>query len=150
MTSPDDPVLKQAQRRVGELLWLVSRTRPGLQYLVAVMSSRVTRNLDAVNAIGNLLNYLAATINYRLTFRRSSAPSDLHLYTDSSSAPSSGRSHGAAAVFLRDSPLAWRLARQPLVTLSTAESELIEAVEGALLGLSNQGLVQELTGKRAP
>ena len=148
VTSSDDPILKQAQRRVGELLWLVSRTRPDLQYLVAVMSSRVTRNPEAVSAIGKrVLNYLAATINYRLTFRRSSASSDLHVYTDSSFAPSSGRSHGAAAVFWQDSPLAWRSARQPLVTLSTAESELIEAVEGALLGLSNLGLVQELTGK---
>ena len=55
---------------------------------------------------------------------------------------------GLLPAFLRDSPLAWRSARQPLVTLSTAESEFIEAVEGALLGLADQGLVRELTGQR--
>ena len=145
----NDPTLKQAQRRVGELLWLVSRTRPDLQYLVALMSSRVNRNPEVVNAIGErVLDYLAATIGYRLTFQPREDNMDIHVYTDSSFAPSSGRSHGAAAVFLRDAPLSWRSARQPLVTLSTAESELIEAVEGALLGLSTLGLVEELTGRK--
>ena len=45
-------------------------------------------------------------------------------------------------------PLVWRSSRQPLVTLSTAESELIEAVEGALLGLSTQSPVEELSGQK--
>ena len=34
----------EAQRRVGELLWLMSRTRPDLQYVVALMASRVSKN----------------------------------------------------------------------------------------------------------
>ena len=34
----DEGVLRMAQRRVGELLWLASRTRPDLMYLVALRS----------------------------------------------------------------------------------------------------------------
>ena len=37
-----------------------------------------------------------------------------------------------------------------MITLSTAESELLEAVEGTTLGLSTQGLLQELTGQTLP
>ena len=38
--------LRQAQKRVGELLWLMSRSRPDLQYVVALMASRVSPKLS--------------------------------------------------------------------------------------------------------
>ena len=134
-----------AQRRVGELLWLASRTRPDLMYLVALLSSKVTRDAQTVNFLGErALDYLAETADYRLTFPNEVDNQDLHVYTDSSFAPSSGRSHGSAAVFLNQGPISWRSARQQLVTLSTAESELIEAVDGAVLGLSCRGIISEL------
>ena len=113
------------------------------------MPSRVTKNPEAVNMVGErALDYLAATADYRLTFKKYNGSDNLQVHTDSSFAPSSGKSHGAAVVFYKECPLVWRSSRQPLVTLSTAESELIEAVEGALLGLSTQGLVEELSMKK--
>ena len=143
--SADEGTLRMAQRRVGELLWLASRTRPDLMYLVALLSSKVTRDPQMVNLLGErALDYLAETVDYRLTFPNEVANQDLHVYTDSSFAPSSGRSHGSAAVFLNQGPISWRSARQQLVTLSTAESELIEAVDGAVLGLSCRGIISEL------
>ena len=63
---------------------------------------------------------------------------------------SGGRSHGAAAVFYGSSPLCWRAARQQLTTLSTAESELVEAVEGTLLGMSTRCRLNELEGCEVP
>ena len=141
----DEGVLRMAQRRVGELLWLASRTRPDLMYLVALLSSKVTRDPQMVNVLGErALDYLAETADYRLTFPNQLTDQDLHVYTDSSFAPSSGRSHGSAAVFLNQGPISWRSARQQLVTLSTAESELIEAVDGAVLGFSCRGVITEL------
>ena len=142
-----DPVLRLAQRRVGELLWLASRTRPDLMYLVALLSSKVTMAPETVNVLGErVLDYLKETQHYRLTFPAFKDPQDVHVYTDSSFAPSSGRSHGSAAVFYNGSPIIWRSSRQQLVTLSTAESELIEAVEGTMLAMSTLELMQELTG----
>ena len=141
----EESVLRMAQRRVGELLWLASRTRPDLMYLVSLLSSKVTRDPHMVNTLGErALDYLAETADYRLTFPAQRSDHNIHVYTDSSFAPSSGRSHGSAVVFLNQSPLSWRSARQQLVTLSTAESELIEAVDGTVLGLSCRGLISEL------
>ena len=67
--------LRQAQRRVGELLWLMSRSRPDLQYVVALMASRVSKNPKVVNQIGHrLLDYLCQTANYCLVFGGSEEP----------------------------------------------------------------------------
>ena len=49
-------------------------------------------------------------------------------------------------MFLNQCPLSWRSARQQLVTLSTTESELTEAVDGTVLSLSCRGLISELLG----
>ncbi|CAE7564255.1 unnamed protein product [Symbiodinium sp. CCMP2456] len=143
------PVVKEAQRRVGELLWLMGRTRPDIQHTVSVMAARITRCPEIVNKVGErLLDYLNETKHYRLALVQDSddAITELSIYTDSSFAPSGGRSQGAAVVFYGQAPLTWRAGRQQLVTLSTAESELVETVEGILLGLSTKELLAELSG----
>ena len=142
--------IKEAQRRVGELLWLTGRSRPDIQYTVSIMSSRITRCPELVNKVGErLLDYLCETANYRLSFfsHHEEKKFDLDVYTDSSFAPSGGRSQGSCAVFYNDCAIAWRSARQQLCTLSTAESELLEAVEGTVLGRATKGLIDELTGR---
>ena len=107
------------------MLWLAGRTRPDPQYVAAIMASRATRNPDAViRIVDRILDYLCETKHYRLRFLEEDGGRELRVYTDSSFAPSSGRSHGRAAVFDGSSPLVWRSARQSLVTMSTAESEL--------------------------
>ena len=138
--------VKQAQKRVGELMWLMSRTRPDIQYVTSLMASRITRSPELVNRIGQrLLDYLNETIGYRIRLEdQSEGDIKLSVYTDSSFAPSAGRSHGFTAVFIGQTPIAWRSSRQPLVTLSTAESELIEGIEGTLMGLSVREVIQEI------
>ena len=131
--------VKMAQRRVGELLWLAGRTRPDIQY--------ITRCPEMVNQVGKrMLDYLNETLHYRVSFELSQEPEALRVFTDSSFAPSSGRSHGAAAVFVNDNPVSWRSSKQQFVTLSTAKSELLEAVEGAVLANATCGLLEELRG----
>ena len=144
---PESPELRLAQRRVGELLWLTSRTRPDLQYATSILASRVSKIPELVNELGTrLLDYLEETKHYRLTFDGSRRDEVLEVYTDSSFSPSSSRSHGSIGVFYLNAPLVWRSARQSMVTLSTAESELVESIEGALMGYSVQDLLYELTG----
>ena len=144
--------VKMAQRRVGELLWLSGRTRPDIQYVTALLSSRITRCPEIVNQVGErMLSYLNETMHYRIRFSTPELPMEhLMVFTDSSFAPSSGRSHGSAAVFVNDNPASWRSSRQQLVTLSTAESELLEAVEGAVLANATATLVTELRGRPLP
>ena len=58
LTGEAEPAVRQAQRRVGELLWLMSRTR----YVVALMASRATKSPEVVNKIGQRLqDYLYQT-----------------------------------------------------------------------------------------
>ncbi|OLP79373.1 Retrovirus-related Pol polyprotein from transposon TNT 1-94 [Symbiodinium microadriaticum] len=64
---PKSPEVKEAQRRVGELPWLVGRTRPDLQHTVSIMAARITRCPAMVNRLGErLLDYLNETRHYRL------------------------------------------------------------------------------------
>ena len=150
---PKDPSVKEAQRRVGELLWLMGRTRPDIQHTVSIMASRITRAPEMVNTLGRrILDYLNETKHYRLSFAGTEEENvkAVSVHTDSSFAPSGGRSHGAVAVILGNNPLSWRASRQKLTTLSTAESEVVEAVEGTLLGLSTRCLLNELMGQEIP
>ena len=146
-----EDLIKLAQKKVGEMLWLSGRTRPDIQYVTAIMSSRATRNPEIVVKIGErLLDYLCETKHYRLAYVADEEEPELRVYTDSSFAPSAGRSHGAAAVFYGSSPISWRSSRQPLMTMSTAETELLEAIEGSILGMASKGLLEELMGKFIP
>ena len=120
-----EKIVKEAQRRVGELNWLSSRSRPDIQYATAVMASRITRCPEAVVTIGDrLLDYLHETIKDRLRFANDKGEEQqLRAYTDSSFAPSSGRTHGAVAIFYGTCPLAWRSSRQPLIALSIQQRQ---------------------------
>ena len=145
--------VKEAQRRVGEMLWLSSRSRPDIMYVTALMAAKITKSPDLVNRIGKrLLDYLNETMCYRLKFVKKDPEEQvmLNVFTDSSFAPSGGRSHGAVGVFLGNNAISWRSSRQQLTTLSTCESELLEAVDGITLGLSAKGLIQELCGHDFP
>ena len=71
-------------------------------------------------------------------------------YSDASFAPSGGRSHGAVVITMGQSPAAWRAARQPFVTLSVMEAELLEISEASVLMDSVGALVDELAGTRVP
>ena len=108
-TGEAEPAIHQAQGRAGELLWLMSRTRSDLQYVVALMASRATKFPEVVNKIGQkLLDYLYQTLNYRLVSsgcEESESEIELSACTDSSFAPAAARSHGAAVAVYRGSPI---------------------------------------------
>ena len=119
------------------------KDKTDIQYATAILASRVSKAPELVNELANrLLDYLAYTKNYRLTYKGNGNPNLLEVFTDSSSS----RSHGAVAIFYAGGPVTWRSARQAMVTLSTAESELVEGIEGTLMGLSVRDLVTELHG----
>ena len=74
ITGKEDEV-KMAQRRVGELLWLSGRTRPDIQYVTALLSSRITRCPEIVNQVGKrMLDYLNETLHYRISLKRMRDP----------------------------------------------------------------------------
>eukprot|EP00439_Symbiodinium_sp_Y106_P021951 s8421_g2.t1 len=139
-------VLRDAQRITGELLWISQRTRVDICYSVGLMSSWATRSPSFVIKIGlRVLAYLAGTRDMRLSL----VPGDTNLltiYTDASFAPFSERSISGIAVLMCNRCVIWKSRRQTLVSLSTAECELIAAIEGLVLGQSVEALIGELWG----
>ena len=128
--SPLIEKVRSAQKAVGEALWLTTRARPDIMYVVSSMRSAVTRAPEAVMLAGTQLKgYLATTAAEGLKFdvEENELPA-LTVYTDASFAPGSEEFHGSFIVLLGSSPIFWRSGRQGFVTLSTAEAELTEII----------------------
>ena len=147
---PENPVsledVRLAQKDVGEALWLATRARPDVMFSVARMGSSVTRSPKAVHlAYQQLKGYLLQSAGEGLKFQvEKDEDPVLTVYTDASFAPDGGTSHGAFVVMLGSCPLFWRSGRQAHVTLSTAESELCEIIEGMIGGESIVVVLEEL------
>ena len=108
------------------------------------MGSLATRDPARVALIGHkALRYLNMTKEWKMKYK-AAGPCALVTYTDSSYAPDGGKSHGGAVVFWAGCPIAWKSSRQTLVTTSSAETELLEASEGALLMYSIDALLTDV------
>ena len=115
-------------------------------FAVSRMGTSVTKSPDAVlQAAMQLKGYLKVTAEEGLKFQTQSDEHPvLTVYTDASFAPDSQESHGAFIVLLGTNPVFWRSGRQGFITLSTAEAELTEAVEGMIAGESIFVILAEL------
>ena len=113
-----------AQKEVGELLWLVTRTRPDLMYSVSRMGSMVLTAPKRVLEIGRQVRgFIKGTMLERLKFQPGSDEEGvLEVYTDASFSPGSEDSHGAVAVCLNGAPIMWRCGRQGPTMLCTPQS----------------------------
>ncbi|CAE7421078.1 Eef1g [Symbiodinium sp. CCMP2592] len=151
-SSPDEAVfstedLREAQRYAGEILWMAQRTRPDISYtasLVASLSSRAPRRASMITR--KAIGFLQRTAEYQLVIQ--SEGSQLTSWSDASYAPEGTRSHTGILIELGSAPLAWKSSRQSLVTLSTAEAELVSVTEGALIMTNIAAMIEELGWKK--
>ena len=132
--SPSIEKVRSAQKAVGEALWLTTRARPDIMYVVSRMGSAVTRAPEAVMlASTQLKGYLATTAAEGLKFD----VKVLTVYTDASFAPDSEESHGSFIVLPSGIVSNLLEVRQTgFVTLSTTEAEPTEIIEGMIAGES--------------
>ena len=145
VTEVDNAVLRHAQRIAGECLWLSQRTRVDIAFTTSVLCSTVASNPHRAVAIGErLLRYLFQTKSYKLHLKAREEKSMLRIFTDASYAPQGGHSYGGHVLEYRGSPVIWRAGRQQLIAMSSAEAELIQAVEGGTYGESFLALLQDL------
>jgi hypothetical protein len=98
-----------------------------------------------------VLRYLAGTKDVGLRYKNKEFL-DVHddkqveAYTDASFAPRGAHSQGAMVVTYHGMPVFWKTGKQAFITLSTAESELMEATN-ALTALRSVGtVVEEMKG----
>ena len=128
---PDDYMVHRAQQITGEVLWVSQRSRPDLSYTSALMSTLTTRAPYRVVDVGlKTLSYLRRTSRYQLRISWTEAP--LTMFCDAAYAPQSERSHAGWLVTYGQVPLVWRSSRQQMITLSTAEAELLALTDGAI------------------
>lgn len=72
----------------------------------------------------------------------------LEVFTDSSYGPGGLESQGTVIVMFGKGPVMWRSGRQSIPALSTAESELNEAIEGLVMGDAVDVVCDEITTQR--
>ena len=129
---PEEPTtekITQAQKLVGELMLLSTRTRPDVSFAISRCD----------------------TPNEGLEFRPGrgegwdGGPRSLEVYTNSSFAatPETQLSHGAVMVLWNRALMFWKSGKQPFPALSTAESQLLEAIEGLQTGDAVDSMIQE-------
>ncbi|CAE7242537.1 GIP [Symbiodinium sp. CCMP2592] len=136
--------LRASQRITGELLWVAQRSRVDISYCVGLMASWVARFPRQVLKIGTrVLEYLANTRSNRLMLIPGKADG-LRIFTDASFAPHGSHSITGIALMYDECCVVWKSKRQSIVTLSTAESELVSGCEGVVLGQSLEALIVEL------
>ena len=139
--------VRLAQKATGELMWLGTKTRPDLMFTLARMSQSTLKSPKEVVTVGaQARKYLRKTLEEGLWMKKDEEE-DLVVYTDSSYGPGGLDSQGTVVVMWGGTAIMWKAGRQPTPALSTAESELAEAVEGMIMGDSVDVMIQELAQK---
>jgi hypothetical protein len=121
---------------VGTLQYLATTTRPDISFAVGVLARFNTNpGLQHWNAVKHLLRYLKGSIDYKLVYSSTVAPTlSSQLFTtytdaDHGGNPDNGRSTGGYAVIIGGGAVSWSSRLQSVVSLSTTEAEYIAAVE---------------------
>ena len=136
------------QSLIGALQWLSTMIRSDISYAVSKLN-RYTLNPTEqhISCAQRVVRYLAGTIEYGILF----APDEdkygvFQGYSDASFADDvdSSRSTGACVFKLWNAPIMWRSKLQPLVTLSSAESEYVSVSDAAKEAIYISALLQEL------
>ena len=132
-----------AQQLTGEILWLAQRSRPDISYTSSIMASLCLKQPLQVIEIGmKTLGYLQRTSKYQLKIRWEQ--NSLVMFCDAAYAPQSARSHGGWLVVYGGSPIMWRSGKQSMITLSTAEAELLAIIDGAIALKGVEALLMDM------
>lgn len=126
----DDPPFPYAQA-VGELLWLAMNARPDIAFSVIVL----TRFLKAPKsshwtAVKRIIRYLIGTKSLALTYSRSASTETKPIgFCDSDWArdPMDRKSVSGFVFIFAGAAITWKVKRQTVVALSTAEAEYLAA-----------------------
>jgi hypothetical protein len=133
---------------VGALMYLAVATRPDIAYSVGVLA-RFNKNpgMQHWKAVKHLFRYLKGTLDYRLTYSRTSPSSELFTtYSDADHGgnPDNGRSTSGYIVKMGNGAISWSSRLQGIVALSTTEAEYVAATSAGQEILWLRNLLGEL------
>ena len=76
---------REAQRVVGELVWVATRSRPDLSFSVTRLTSLISRDPQLVlDLVQDVWYYLAGTLDQGLLFQNDPEERQLNIFTDAS------------------------------------------------------------------
>ena len=147
--------IKEAQGLTGELLWVSLRSRPDIAFAVSQMGQQVTKRPKWAVQVGkHVLGFLFSTADYCLNYGSKVGGHGfddslkiprherlIEAYSDISFAPAGNRSCQGVMVLFAGAPIQWEANRQAFCTLSTAESELMAAIEAMTMTQSVEALL---------
>jgi hypothetical protein len=127
-------LIKEYQSLIGSLIFLAIWTRPDIAYAVNTLARYMTKPTQTlITAAKRVFKYLKGTMDLGIMFPtvdpRGFGPNTLVAYADTSDADCkiTSKSTGGYVLFLNGAPIAFRAGLLPLVTLSSAESEYVQA-----------------------
>ena len=94
-----------------------------------------------------VLGYLQRTISYGLSVQWKG--SGLIMHCDAAFAPQGRHSHGGWLVSYGGAPIVWRSGKQSMIALSTAESELMLMLDGAVAMKGVEAILTDI-GEQVP
>ena len=147
--NPDIGTIREAQGLVGELMWISGRSRPDLGYGVSFLSRMIHRRPGYVCKLAqHMLKFLNKSKEQALHFRKlqPGKEEEMSAWVDASFAPphEGFRSVQGVALGHGGNIVMWHSMRQPFITASTAEAELIGYAEAHQEGRSFLALLETL------
>ncbi|CAE7644534.1 GIP, partial [Symbiodinium necroappetens] len=141
----DEQTVKSAQKVAGECLWLAQRSRIDIAFATTVLCSKVSKDPHGAIAIGQrVMAYLHHTKDFKLHLKPTEGVAPLRVFTDASFAPLGQHSYGGHIIEVSGVPVLWKASKQPLISLSSSEAELIQAVEGCMYAESLMTILWDL------
>ena len=141
------PVLRAAQQLCGELMWLTTRTRPDVACTVGVMSRLLHKRPGYVVEVGQqCLKYLCGSASKKLQYKGGGPIDVLEVMVDASFGPPHEGYRSVQGIMMTHggNPIMWASTRQPFITQSTAEAELLAYNEAYQNGESTGALLEVL------
>ncbi|KAJ1027904.1 hypothetical protein NDA13_003359 [Ustilago tritici] len=118
---------------IGKLLWIANSTQPDLSLAVSVLARHMQEpSQEHYQAAQRVLHYLKGTQEVRLTYRVNILQEPLIAHSNAnwaSAATIQRKSTSGSVAFVYGNPVAWKLATQKCVSLSTIEAKFIAAME---------------------
>ena len=141
---PELRVIREAQAITGELSWVAQRTRPDVAYSVGFMSRLIHRRPQYVVKVGQqVLRYLWRTQELGLIYRPGGEEKELQVSADASFGPSHEKFRSIQGIVVQHAgnTIQWETSRQPFVTQSTCEAELMAYNEAYQVGEAMSALM---------
>ena len=153
--------IRKGQKILGELLWTAVRSRPDISFAVSKLSQWIAKAPRKVYDLAlQTLAYLCDVPDVGLVYeagepekphpwqRTASSRGLIEVFTDSSFAPEASRSHECCIMKFEGCTVGWHVARQPYMTASSCESELLATCTGCHYGQAHACMISELLQER--